>query len=168
MERSTTGQSDAEILALARTFASEALRMVALQHRRIRSEPEDEVFAFWADLQFFVVSLRRVRQAAELAAGSRPAIRAAIDRFDSELPQLRRMRNVGEHIDEYALGRGNDKTVERRALLVGGFSDEGDFRWLGSELNIERALKAAESLYYTVSDASKASPRSPDELARSG
>jgi hypothetical protein len=154
---------DADILALAKTFASEALRMAALQHRRIRAERDDEVWAFWADLQFLVVSLQRLRQAAALGERStryRAEIEAAIAEFERELPQLRRMRNVGEHIDEYALGLGRDQTVERRALLVGGMSDDGDFEWLGSEINVDRALEAAETLYLAISDASRAVPRS--------
>jgi hypothetical protein len=44
---------------------------VALQRRRTRSnEPEDEGFVmrWWADLHFFIVALRRLRRAAELAS----------------------------------------------------------------------------------------------------
>ena len=63
--------SDAAILERARSLATEAISTVALQRRRPRStEPEDGVFVFrwWADLQFLIVALRRLRRAAQLAA----------------------------------------------------------------------------------------------------
>lgn len=57
--------SDAAIMERAHSLASEAIHMVALQRRRLKSdEPEAESFVFrrWADFQFLVVSLRRLRQ----------------------------------------------------------------------------------------------------------
>ncbi len=63
--------SPAATIERAHSLANEAIHMVALQRRRLQSEePEDEIFVFrrWADFQFFIVSLRRLRQAALLAA----------------------------------------------------------------------------------------------------
>ncbi len=64
-------QSEADILERARSLCSEGCFAVALQHRRLRSkEPEDEVFIlrWWTDLQFLIVSLRRLRRSALTAA----------------------------------------------------------------------------------------------------
>jgi hypothetical protein len=58
----------------AHSLASEAVRMVALQRRRLRSEEQgDQEFVFrrWADFQFLVISLHRLRLAGLLAAKSK-------------------------------------------------------------------------------------------------
>src|ERR1039457_2421145 len=109
--------SDAVILERAKSFCHEAIFTVALQHRRLRAtEPEDQIFIFrWhADLQFFIVALRRLRRAAELGAEvphESVTLRAALTAFDNRLPGLARMRNVGEHINDYMLGDGRAKGV---------------------------------------------------------
>jgi hypothetical protein len=150
--------SDAAIMERAHSLASEAIHMVALQRRRLQSdEPEDEIFVFrrWADFQFLVVSLRRLRRAGVLAAkpeASRPAIEGAIGEFDEALPHLQRMRNVGEHVDEYAIEKGHDRGVDRRSLQVGRF-DSTTLEWLGGDLNADDALAAAERLYLAIKGA---------------
>ena len=142
----------------AHSLANEAVHMVALQRRRLQSEePEDEAFVMrrWADFQFFIVSLRRLRQAALLAArpkASRARIKSAISEFDEALPGLRKMRNVGEHVDEYAVERGRDRSVGRQALQVGTF-DATTLEWLGERLDADDALAAAERLYDAIKDA---------------
>ncbi len=150
--------SSAATIERAHSLANEAIHMVALQLRRLQSEePEDEIFVFrrWADFQFFIVGLRRLRQAALLAAqpkGTDTAIQNAIREFDEALPGLRKMRNVGEHVDEYAVEHGRDRSVGRRALQVGTF-DATTLEWLGERLNAEDALRAAERLYGAIKNA---------------
>lgn len=93
--------SDAATAERAPSLADEAVHMVALQRRRLQSdEPEDETFIFrrWADFQFLIISLRRLRLAALLAARpetNRAVIEKAISEFDEALPDLQTMRNVG-------------------------------------------------------------------------
>jgi hypothetical protein len=122
-----------------------------MQLQRAREEPTAEpggAFRWWIDLQFFIVSLRRLRKAAELGlrvTSERQAIREAIASFDRELPDLGLLRNVGEHIDEYAVGDGNDPSVGWRQLQVGGW-DGVTFEWLGTQLDAENALKAGRQL----------------------
>lgn len=150
--------SVATTIERAHSLANEAIHMVALQRRRLQSEePEDETFVFrrWADFQFFIVSLRRLRQAALLAArprASKTAIESAISQFDESLPGLWEMRNVGEHVDEYAVERGRDRNVSRRTLQVGTF-DTTTLKWLGERLDADDALAAAERLYGAIKDA---------------
>jgi hypothetical protein len=136
---------------------------VALQVRRLGSEePEDSTFVlrWWADLQFLIVALRRLRRAAELAAKTddRAApVRAAIAAFDAALPGLAIMRNVGEHVDDYALDspRRRHKAIDRRQLQVGSW-DGQTYHWLRDddeeclELDVRRAKGAAEKLYVAV------------------
>lgn len=143
--------SDLTILDRALTFAMEGLQAADVQLQRARQEPSSEpggAFQWWIDLQFFIVALRRLRRAAELAtrvAGQREAIRAAIAAFDEATPDLRLLRNVGEHIDEYALGAGYEKSVRWRQLQVGGWNGK-TFRWLDIDLNAEKAMDAARDL----------------------
>lgn len=143
--------SDGTILDRALTFAMEGLRAADVQLKRAREESSSEpggAFQWWIDLQFFIVALRRLRRAAELATRvprQREAIRAAIAAFDEDLPDLRLLRDVGEHIDAYALGAGYEKSVRWRQLQVGGW-DGKTFQWLGIDLDAEKALEAARQL----------------------
>jgi hypothetical protein len=149
--------SDAATIERSHSLANEAIHMIALQRRRLQAaEPEDETFVFrrWADFQFFIVSLRRLRRAALLAARPRAGkagIETAISEFDESLPGLQKMRNVGEHVDEYAVEGGRDRSVSRRALQVGSF-DAATFEWLGERLDADDALAAAERLYGAIKD----------------
>ena len=144
------------------SLASEACYMVALQRLRLRSAaPEDEKFLFrwWADLQFLIVALRRLRLSAQLAAGvplAKESLKQAISHFDAALPGLNEMRNVGEHIVEYSVDspKRHHAHICRQQLQNGGW-DGTVFSWLGHELNIDSALNAAESLFSSIKAASK-------------
>lgn len=146
--------SDAVIVERARSLATEAMDTVALQCRRLRStKPMDDVFVFrwWAGLQFLIVALRRLRRTAQLAASIPAAadvMEHALETFDTALPALARMRNVGEHIDDYAVDapRRNHKNVDRRQVQVGRF-DGVTYTWLGGALNVDDALAAGERSY---------------------
>lgn len=158
--------SDAAMIERAHSLANEAIHMVTRQRRRLQSEePEDETFVFrrWADFQFFIVSLRRLRQSALLAArakASKADIENAVREFDESLPDLRKMRNVGEHVDEYAVERGRDRSIDRRALQAGTF-DATTLEWLGERLDADDALAAAERLYRAIDDARSSSREMP-------
>lgn len=171
--------SDAEIIERSRSLCSEACYAIALQCRRLRSvEPEDEAFVFrwWADLQFLIVMLRRLQRAAELAtrvSSVAPEVRNAIAVFEAALPGLSTMRNVGEHVDEYASGEAIERSkkwnsrhpdrepkmvISHRQVQVGSWngtvfswlSDEGDSdQWL--ELDIDVARRAADELFRVIS-----------------
>ena len=156
----TLPPSDAVILERAKSFCNEACFTVALQHRRLKTtEPEDETFVFrWhADLQFLIMALRRLRRSAALAAGVSAVstnLQASIAEFDRRLPGLTRMRNVGEHLDDYVHGspKRRHKEVNRGELQCSTW-DGAVFNWLGVELDIDVALKAAEALFAAVSEA---------------
>jgi hypothetical protein len=139
----------------ARRFANVALYTVALQQRRLRTkEPEDGEFLFrrWADFQFMIIALTRLRRAAVLAAKV-PAIKkeidAALDQYDSILPMLKELRDVAEHFDDYALDVGRLAKVRRQSLEV-GFVSETTFKWLDDELDANVALKAGQRLFEAI------------------
>lgn len=155
--------SAAVVRERAASLASEAMHAVALQVRRLASEEsEDSTFAlrWWADLQFLVVALRRLRRAADLgekADNQTGSVRAAIADFDAELPTLAVMRNVGEHVDDYALDspKRRHKAIDRRQLQVGTW-DGRSYRWLRDdngqwlELDVRKAKEVAENLYAAI------------------
>ena len=135
----------------ARSLCSEACYMVALQRRRLQAtEPEDGRFIMrrWGDWQFLIVALRRLRQAARIAAFS-PTVTAAIATFDRSLLGLHTMRNVGEHVEDYAQDRGRDATGDRKQLQVGTFGAD-ELAWLGHRLDADAAMAAAEELFAAV------------------
>lgn len=88
----------------ARRLGNIAIWTAQLQRRRlVTREPEDGEFLFrrWADFQFFIVALTRIRRAAGLATKV-PSIandvQKAIKEFDAALPMLKNMRDVAEHL----------------------------------------------------------------------
>jgi len=150
---------------MAHSVANDAIRAVAMQRSRVLANlPEDETF-FGArgfrqeiDLNFMLVALRRLRRAATLAArieGCQESLRESIRQFDEALPGLATMRNVGEHIDEYILGQANRRHRDVYPSSVGvrlWFTSSGAlvFDWVGQQIDIDKALKAAEHLYSDI------------------
>lgn len=149
--------SDGAILERSKSLCNQACWTISLQRRRLDSvEPEDEDFLFrpWADFQFLIVALRRLRRAAELGrqvALVRRHVTAAIRDFDRALPYLAKMRNVGEHVDDYASDRPNRKhaDVDRKQLQVGA-RHGALFEWLGHTVDIFAAEDAAGRLFGAV------------------
>ncbi|MFI5300451.1 MAG: hypothetical protein ACHREM_20380 [Polyangiales bacterium] len=145
--------TDEEVLDRAASLINEAVYTVALQRRRLgSSEPEDENFVMrpWADMQFLIIALRRVRRAAELAkrvGEVRAEIEQAIVAFDAAVPSLPLMRNVGEHIDAYSADapQRHVTSVSRSEIAVGSWSPD-EFNWLGHRLDIAAGMLAAEAL----------------------
>lgn len=156
--------SDGAVIERARTIATEAMYAVALQRRRLTTaEPEDSKFVmrWWWDCQCFVAALWRLRVSAELAASVAPSLTRSVSDFDSAIPDLRTLRNVQEHLDEYAVERGRNPAIHRSMLHSGSF--DGTTWWLGRPdpartdaqprgigLNLDRATAAAEQLYGQV------------------
>lgn len=158
--------SPAAIYERARRLANIAVWTIALQRRRLSaSEPEDETFAFrlWADWEFFISSLMRLRRAAALAAKAdciKVQIEEALEVFDRSIPNLQDARNVMEHIDEYALDKGHARKVSRKSLEVGSF-DSCRFIWSSIiDLDADAALAASRALFVAIRVAQGAFPPS--------
>jgi hypothetical protein len=141
----------------ARRLANQALWTIDLQRRRLNSEePEDTEFILrkWSDFHFLIVALTRLRRAAELAAKV-PTIseqmRAALKIFDAALPHLKKMRDVAEHIDDYAVDGGKDRNISRKSLEVAS-SDGEKWQWLGFEIDVGMALSASAALFGALKD----------------
>jgi len=155
--------TSAETYERARRHANMLLWAIDLQCRRLRSsEPEDTAFVFrkFIDFEFLIVSLTRFRRAIKLASNI-PEIKltiiSALIEFDSTLPQLKKLRDVAEHIDDYAIDKGRDSSIERKQLEVsclGEGENDVTLSWLGHEINIGDALRASNNLFDVIKNVS--------------
>jgi hypothetical protein len=55
----------------------------------------------------------------------KPALAPATAQFDEALPGIKNMRDVAEHIDEYALDQGRKKTLPASLLEVSTIDEDG-------------------------------------------
>ncbi len=144
--------SDEATYERARRLANLAIWTVKIQLRRLQSvEPEDEEFIIrkFSDFHFLIVALTRLRRAAELAQKVDPlkkTMKKAIRDFDSSLPSRKKMRDIAEHIDEYAIDSGRNKSVSRKSLEVASCNGT-TWTWLGHDLNTNEAMKASDQLF---------------------
>jgi len=117
------------------------------------------VLRTWADFDFLIVALTRFRRAVRLASEV-PQLQASLDaalaHFDRVLPDLKKMRDVAEHVDDYALDEGRQKAVRRQSLEASTMETEGPtLYWLESKLNAREACKASQALFGAVKEASR-------------
>lgn len=83
----------------------------------------------------------------------RDSVRSSVQAFDARLPWLKRLRDVFEHLEDYAVDsnlRGSD--TSRRELQVWS-ADERGMQWLGYDVDWKEALAAAKDLYGAVKTA---------------
>lgn len=153
-------QSNAAAYERARRLANLAVFAINMQCRRLEAaEPEDEAFVFrkWYDFEFLLLALIRLRRIAQQAAGLPEVavvLTPALSEFDTTLPGLKLMRDVSEHIDEYAFDKGRKREVKREMLEVSTLDSDGPtLGWLGGELNAARALQASGALFRAIQQA---------------
>ena len=135
----------------ARSLANIAVWSVELQIHRLKAEETeipDFVMQPVVDFHFLVIALTRLRKAAELAAKTTD-ISAALKEFDETLPDLKKIRNVLEHIDEYRLGEGRNKNVKANELQTVILNHDQIF-WSGYEINPVKALQASDRLFNAI------------------
>ncbi len=149
--------SDAAIIERSLSYCNESIKTVVLQCRRLQSdEPEDSDFIFrkWADLRFLILTLDRLEKSASIAKNISEIssdVENALQIYRQSLPMLRKFRNIGEHIEDYAIDSENrrDKTVSRGQLQVGSW-DGTVFDWLDEKLDVIEAKKIAIELFSTM------------------
>jgi hypothetical protein len=153
--------SEAGVVERAKSLANQWLWAVSLQHHRITSpRPQDAAFHPFgldslneADVHFLAIALRRLRTAAstlEHAPQVWNPVRDAIQAFDARLPWLKRLRDVFEHLEDYAVDSNLRKSdTSRRELQVWSWGENG-MRWLGHDVDWKEALLAAKDLYGAV------------------
>jgi len=109
-----------------------------------------------ADLHFLVIALRRLRTTAttlEHAPQLWETVRYTIDAFDARLPWLKRVRDVFEHLEDYAVDSNlRRSSTSRRELQVWSRHEDG-LDWLGYDIDWNEAHVAAKELYAAVKSA---------------
>jgi hypothetical protein len=161
MEDALEPPSEGVIVERLRTEATLWINAVHLQAARIdrRHAKEDmepvEITAVEVDLHFLLVALVRLQRCVNRVGENVPGLRASLDErsstFDGEIPPLRKLRNVSEHIDDYNLDAGRDPSVSRRQVQTWamGTNDDGGlvWNWLGESIDVHRSEAAAVGLY---------------------
>ena len=110
----------------------------------------------WADFHFLIVALIRLKKAAILATKVpiiKLKIELALQEFDLELPDIKKMRNVAEHIDEYATDDGRNKNISRKSIEVSRLNETA-LEWLGFKLDADKAMEASAKLFEAIKDCS--------------
>lgn len=153
--------NDSAIIERAKSIGNGLMWAISLQYDRLLNPREqDRKFHPWggimfheADVHFFGIVLTRLRDIAttlehvDLCSG---LIKQAITTFDSKLPWLKRLRDVFEHLEDYAIDSNLRKTdTSRRELQV--WSTNGEkMNWLGYDIDWSVAYQAAGDLFEVV------------------
>lgn len=154
--------SDDVILERARSLANQTANAIYVQIERCNATAEDPWQTLY-DAQFLIEALWRFRRAVAIAKSVRaasPDVVLLVENFDAALPGLRRMRNVLEHVDDYAIdaqhfgkNRRGDKGVFRAQVQVGGvLDDDGNITWVGETVNTRSARDAVMACYRGLKD----------------
>jgi hypothetical protein len=153
--------SEGVIVERLRTEATLWINAVHLQvarinrrHAKENMEPV-EITTIEVDLHFLLVALVRLQRCVNRVCETVPGLRTTLDAhsstFDGEIPPLRKLRNVSEHIDEYNLDAGRNPSVSRRQVQTWAMvtNDDGGlvWKWLGESLDVQRSEAAAVALY---------------------
>lgn len=154
----TDAPSEGVVVERLRTEATNWSNGVALQAGRIvrrAHKPYGDIQVLEIDLHFYVVALARLQRCVERVSKQVTGLKIPLDdrltAFARQVPWLRRIRNVSEHIDEYNIDAGHDRTV-RRYWVQTWYLDKSEsggpvWGWLGERIDIEQSEQAALELY---------------------
>lgn len=147
------------VLEVAHSLANDGIRAASMQVRRLgEQQPEDGQWCFrlQADLQFLLVALQQVREAAVLAqtASASPDLQRALSAFDAATPTLRIMRNVAIHTGDYVGGKGRNRSVDPSAVFCWQIDESRPgglvWHWCGQVLDTALYFAAGEKLYCAI------------------
>ncbi len=160
--------SSQSLLAVALGHAWESSQAVRLQLERFRGSGRV------SDAYLLVIALRNVLRAARLAReelitdAGRAALDQAITTFEETLPGVQSARDVLEHFDEYARGRGGigeDRgTLGPYPVTIAGSGDRDEGGWperlvlhIGPHpVDLTAAPQAAAALVHAIHLAARA------------
>jgi hypothetical protein len=138
---------DLAVFEDARMLANRAVWSIKLQIQRLNlghTEIEGFVMQPFVDFHYLLIAIGRMEKAAKLASHVMDMSKE-LERFKSRLPWLPKLRNAMEHIDDYQIGSGRDKSVRTGDLHV--FSGGKDsMHWLGVEVEYKAVVQAASCL----------------------
>ena len=78
------------------------------------------------------------------------SVRRAIRTFDDRLHWLKRLRDVFEHLEDYAVDSNRRRSSTSRCELQVWSAGKNGMTWLGFEVNWKEAYEAAQALYAAV------------------
>ncbi|WP_157746184.1 hypothetical protein [Mycobacterium marseillense] len=126
-----------------------------------RSKDPDAVWTVFIDIEFLISSLWKMRLAGNLALSVTAQSWTALHDFDVAVPNLKLMRDVMQHLDEY--GRDGDgrrhrnprssQLIGRRYLHSQMSFDDHSFNWLGGALDFDQAHNASLQLLSALREA---------------
>jgi hypothetical protein len=150
------------ILRRADMVANDAALAIDMQLARIRdgfrSKDPDTVWNVFIDIEFLISSLWKMRLAGKLALSVTGRSWTALRDFDVAVPNLKLMRDVMQHLDEYGRDGGTRRHFNpRTGQLIGrrylhsqiSFSDKS-FNWLGGALDFDQAHNASLQLLSAI------------------
>jgi hypothetical protein len=135
--RNTAPLSIAEISVLedSRYFVNRAVEALNLQMRRLENYKLEDADAFWdylADSHFYIVALKRLRQAM-LSSRKIPKVWNELKKefavFDKTISDAIQMRDILEHIDEYLKNAGKNPHIKNSTLYSICFDDPDCLTW---------------------------------------
>ncbi|MBL0350205.1 MAG: hypothetical protein IPP68_07515 [Elusimicrobia bacterium] len=153
--------SEAAIVERSRSLGNSWMFAVGLEHARItKPRPQDKAFHPFdtdsfneADVHFLAIALRRLRTVASTLEHVPPvwdSIRNAIQIFDEKLPWIKHVRDVFEHLVDYAVDSNLRRTkTSRRELQVWASSETG-MQWMGYDIDWKVGLLAANDLFNAI------------------
>ena len=153
-----------------KSMANQWMWAICLQHARITCpRPQDKEFHPFsvqsfneADVHFLAIALRRLRAVVatiEHIAEQWGTVGPALQSFDHKLPWLKRLRDVFEHLEDYAVDSSHRRSsTSRQQLQVWSGSEKTVQSWLGYDIDWNQALDAAQELYSVVNPTCKEEP----------
>jgi hypothetical protein len=134
---SPLGIKEISILEDSRYFVNRSTEALNLQVQRLKKNTPgntDELWKYLADVHFYIVVLKRLRQAMLVSRKIHKVwdkIQSEFDAFDNNIADILRMRNTLEHIDEYIQNRGRDRNIKNASLYAIHFDENGCLNWAG-------------------------------------
>ena len=167
--------SESAVVERAKSLGNRWMGAVLLQHDRIRKpRPQDKAFHPFrsdlfnaADVHFLVIALSRLRKIATTLVHAPQvwdSVDTAIKDFDAKIPWLKRLRDVFEHLEDYAVDSNLRKTTTSRRELQVWSADENGMKWLGYDIDWNKATLAAADLYAALKNVYDHYPRKENSL----
>jgi hypothetical protein len=159
MNPDTLDIRDISILEDSKYFVNRSVDALNLQMRRLKHYTEsgdDEFWDYVADVNFYIVALRRFRKAISVSLSIdelKPEMTNALRAFDDETKFTKKLRDIIEHIDAYVPNdpKRHHPEIKNANLYTIHFNNDS-FCWAGFEFNVDVVHEAAGKLHVKYSE----------------
>lgn len=149
---------DGHILEVSKNQANQWIKAMELSRRRVLDQAADDLFGeaverVEVEIHFFLVALLRFYRSLVLALSTlptNPQLESRVTKFHEYLGIKRTMRNVGEHFDDYLVGRGRDRSIETGSLHVWSLElshENARFDWLDETFDLKRTMEESTKVW---------------------